>query len=103
MCLRVCVYVCAALMQYVALWCGLRVLGMKTETRKGCFSSEGSWQGNDLMHTGVTVFWPELELAGALTLTVSQREVQTRREAVNKQPGLSSNWRLSTVKAPGHC
>lgn len=47
---------------------------MKTKTHKGCFSSKGLWQGNDLMDTGVTVFWPGLKLVGALTRTVSQTE-----------------------------
>lgn len=57
--------------QYVVLQCGLHVLVMKTEPHNGCFSSKGSWQANDLIDIGVTVFWSGVKLAGALTLTVS--------------------------------
>lgn len=76
---------CAGLNRFAVLQCGLRVLVMKTEPYKGCYSSKVSWQGNDLMDTGVTVFWPGLNLAGALTLTVSQRAGQTTESS--KQAG----------------
>lgn len=68
----VCGCVCVRrLIQHVVLQCGLRVFVMRMEPHKGCFSSEGSWQGNDLMDIRVTVFWPGLNLTGALMLTVS--------------------------------
>lgn len=59
------------LIQHVVLQCGLRVFVMRMEPHKGCFSFEGSWQGNDLMDIRVTVFWPGLNLTGALTVSLS--------------------------------
>lgn len=68
----------------VGVWffSGLRVLLMKTEPHKACFSSKALWRRNDLMHIRVTVFWPGLNLAGVLTdLTVSlSGESEIRRD-----------------------
>lgn len=69
----------------MVLVCGLHVLTMKTASRKGCFSSVGPWKSNDLMDIGVIVFWPGLNLSGALTQTVSLSDESEKKLDYKKQ------------------
>lgn len=68
---------------------------------KVSFSSVGLWQRNDLMDIGVTVFWPGLNLRGALTQTVSlsgESEKKNQTTESSKQAGRLKvqlqQWRL---------
>lgn len=61
------------------------------------------------MDTGVTVFWPGLNLLGALTSAARQREKarpdekqQTSRQVESPNGDFLVSV-LFTIKAPGHC